>query len=97
MRHAQNIFCNLRRCIKSYIHFPYLGSSRSHEKKFFVNEIEVMKRVSDGNSPHVLKMLGCVTTSFPMMLVLQFVPHGNLKDYLRAMNTVDGVGNNNNY
>ena len=47
-----------------------------------------MKRVSDGNNPHVLKMLGCVTTTLPMMLLLQFVPHGSLKDYLKAMKTV---------
>ena len=59
-----------------------------------MDEIQAMKRVSDGNNPHVLKMLACVTTSFPMMLVLQFVPHGNLKDYLRAMKTMDGVRNN---
>ena len=56
-----------------------------------MDEINVMKRVSDGFSPHVLKMLGCITTTFPMVLLLQFVPHGNLKDYLRAMRTVDDV------
>ena len=56
-----------------------------------MDEINVMKRVSDGNNPHVLKMLGCVTTTNPMMLVLQFVPHGNLKDYLRAMKTMEDV------
>ena len=58
-----------------------------------MDEINVMKRVSDGNNPHVLKMLGCVTTTNPMMLVLQFVPHGNLKAYLRAMKTEDNVRN----
>lgn len=56
-----------------------------------MDEIKVMKRVSDGYSPHVLKMLGCVTTTLPMMLLLQFVPHGSLKDYLRAMRIQDDV------
>ena len=56
-----------------------------------MDEINVMKKVSDGSNPHVLKMLGCVTTTLPMMLVLQFVPHGSLKDYLKAMRTVDNV------
>ena len=56
-----------------------------------MDEINVMKRVSDGNNPHVLKMLGCVTTTNPMMLVLQFVPHGNLKDYVRALKTAHDV------
>ena len=69
------------------------GGSRNHERKLFVDEINVMKRVSDGNNPHVLKMLGCITTTNPMMLILQFVPHGNLKDYLRAMKAADDVRN----
>ena len=55
----------------------------------FMDEINVTKAVSVGNNPHVLKMLGCVTATNPMMLVLQFVPLGNLKNYLRAMKTVD--------
>ena len=58
-----------------------------------MDEINVMKKVSDDNNPHVLKMLGCVTATNPMMLVLQFVPQGNLKNYLRAMNTADNVRN----
>ena len=58
-----------------------------------MDEINVMKKVSDGSNPHILKMLGCVTTTLPMMLVLQFVPHGSLKDYLKAMRTVDKVRN----
>ena len=58
-----------------------------------MDEINVMKKVSDGSNPHVLKMLGCVTTTLPMMLVLQFVPHGSLKDYLKAMRTVNNVRN----
>ena len=50
----------------------------------FSDEIDVMKKVSDGSNPHVLQMIGCVTTTFPMMLLLQFVPNGDLKDYLRS-------------
>lgn len=50
----------------------------------FMDEIDVMKKVSDGNNPHVLQMLGCVTTTLPMMLLLQFVPNGSLKDCLKA-------------
>ena len=51
----------------------------------------MMKKVSYGNHLHVLKMLGCVTATNPMMLVLQFVPQGNLKNYLRGMKTADNV------
>ena len=63
----------------------YTGfSSGENERKLFTEEINVMKRVSVGNNPHVLKMIGCVTTTLPVMLVMQYVPNGSLKDYLRA-------------
>ena len=76
---------------------PCLDSFHEKERQLFMDEISVMKRVSDGNNPHVLKMLGCVTTTSPMMLILQFVPHGNLKNYLRAtMKALDGVRKNSN-
>ena len=58
-----------------------------------MDEINVMKRVSDGINPHVLKMIGCVTTTSPMMLVMQLVLHGSLKDYLRAKKGVIEVRN----
>ena len=58
-----------------------------------MDEINVMKRVSDGINPHVLKMIGCVTTTYPMMLVMEFVPHGSLKDYLRVKKGVIEVRN----
>ena len=50
-----------------------------------MDEISVMKKVSDGNNPHVLKMIGCVTTTLPTLLLMQFVPHGSLKDHLRSL------------
>ena len=60
------------------------GNNSVEESKMFSDEIDVMKKVSDGSNPHVLQMIGCVTTTFPMMLLLQFVPNGNLKDYFRS-------------
>ena len=66
-------------------------NSNVEEKQLFLDEINVMKKVSDSNNPHILKMLGCVTTTNPMMLILQFMPHGNLKNYLRAMKDADDV------
>ena len=65
--------------------YPVSGfSSDDNERKLFMDEINVMKKVSDGKNPHVLKMIGCVTTTLPVMLIMQFVPHGTLKDYLTA-------------
>ena len=72
---------------------PFSDSNQVHERKLFMDEIEVMKRVSCGGNPHILKMLACVTTTFPMMLILQYVSHGSLKDYLRVMKNV-GVKSN---
>ena len=61
------------------------ANSNAEERRLFMDEINVMKKVSNGNNPHILKMLGCVTATHPMMLVLQFVPHGNLKNYLKTI------------
>ena len=69
------------------------GFSSGNERSLFMDEINVMKRVSDGINPHVLKMIGCITTTQPMMLVMQFVPHGSLKDYLRAKKGAIEVSN----
>jgi hypothetical protein len=53
----------------------------------FLCEIEMMKKVSAGNNPHVVKMVGCVTLSSPVMLMVEYVSHGNLRDYLRECKT----------
>ena len=58
------------------------------EKVNFLKEIEMMKTVSGGDSAmrkFVVNMLGCVTTQEPMLLVLEFVSHGDLQSYLRSM------------
>ena len=49
----------------------------------FISEIEMMKKVSVGNHPHIVKMVGCDTSSSPLKLLLEYVPHGNLREYLR--------------
>ena len=50
----------------------------------FLTEIDMMKRVSGGSNAHVVKMVGCITMSVPLALVLEFVSQGNLRDYLRS-------------
>ena len=44
----------------------------------------MMKKVSEGHSPHVVGMLGCVTVQEPLCLVIEFVQHGDLLSYLRS-------------
>ena len=58
------------------------------EKKDFLAEIEMMKKISEGHNPHVVAMLGCVTTQEPLWLVLEFVQLGNLLNYLRNVTNV---------
>ena len=50
-----------------------------------MDEIKVMKTVSDTSNPHIMQMVGCVTATFPPMLLLELVLNGNLKDYLRTI------------
>ena len=48
----------------------------------------MMKSVSGGENvlrQFVVNMLGCVTIQEPMLLVLEFVSHGDLLSYLRAI------------
>ena len=59
--------------------------------KAFLAEIEMMKRVSKGNNSHVVKMVGCVTLSIPLALILEYVPQGNLRDYLRTARRKVGI------
>ena len=44
----------------------------------------MMKTVASGTNIHVVKMIGCVTIQEPLALILEFVPYGNLLDYLRT-------------
>ena len=63
----------------------FADNSTAEETRLFMDEIRVMKRVSDSESPHILQMIGCVTNTLPPIILLEFVPHGNLKDYLRKL------------
>ena len=69
----------------------FADNSTAEETRLFMDEIRVMKKVSDSENPHILQMIGCVTTTFPPMILLEFVPHGNLKDYLRKLRIVTHV------
>ena len=58
------------------------------EKAAFLKEINTMKRVSDADnesSRFVVNMLGCVTGREPLLLILEYVRHGDLLSYLRSM------------
>ncbi|XP_062508882.1 uncharacterized protein LOC134185101 isoform X2 [Corticium candelabrum] len=48
-----------------------------------LEEIKMMKRV--GSHPYIVNMLGCVTQSVPLMLLVEFVSGGDLLTYLRQL------------
>ena len=43
-----------------------------------------MKKIAEGNNPHVVNMLGCVTIQEPLALITEFVEYGDLHSYLTA-------------
>ena len=58
-------------------------SAKGNERKDFLSEIEMMKKVAEGQNPHVVGLLGCVTIQEPLCLITEFVKYGDLLSYLR--------------
>ena len=52
-------------------------------KSDFLKEIATMKKITMGNCPYVVNMVGCCTMQEPLALVLEFLSQGDLLDYLR--------------
>ena len=62
-------------------------TATSSLKANFLKEIETMKKVSGtGNelSKFVVNMVGCCTMQEPLLLVLEYIKHGDLLTYLRS-------------
>ena len=59
-------------------------SAKGNERKDFLSEIEMMKKVAEGQNPHVVGLLGCVTIQEPLCLITEFVKYGDLLSYLRT-------------
>ena len=51
------------------------------EREDFLEEIRLMKRI--GQHPHIVSLLGCITTSEPLCLIVEYCMHGDLLNYLR--------------
>ncbi|XP_066024530.1 fibroblast growth factor receptor 1-A-like isoform X2 [Pocillopora verrucosa] len=51
------------------------------ERKDLLSELELMKQLQP--HPYVIKLLGCVTKSEPMFVLIEYVPFGDLLGYLR--------------
>ena len=44
-----------------------------------------MKKIAEGYNAHIVNMIGCITLQEPLCLITEFVPHGDLISYLKAM------------
>ncbi|KAL9964747.1 hypothetical protein ACROYT_G028428 [Oculina patagonica] len=51
------------------------------DRKDLLSELEVMKKLKP--HPHVINLLGCVTETDPLLVLIEYVPFGDLLGYLR--------------
>ena len=58
------------------------------ERKDFLNEIDIMKKISEGNNPHVVNLVGAVTIQEPLMLITVLMKYGDLLSYLKYFQTL---------
>ena len=64
-------------------HLSFLSpeNANEEERKEFMDEIELMKKV--GKHPNVLSFFGCWTTTKPILLMVEYIAHGDLLHWLR--------------
>lgn len=51
------------------------------DKRDLMKELETMKQLK--LHPHVIKLLGCVSESEPLLVLIEYAPFGNLQGCLR--------------
>ncbi|XP_022802714.1 proto-oncogene tyrosine-protein kinase receptor Ret-like [Stylophora pistillata] len=57
------------------------SNAAESEKGDLIKELETMKQLKP--HPYVVKLLGCVTESEPLLVLIEYVPFGDLLGYLR--------------
>ena len=61
--------------------FVCQDNASEEENREFMAEIELMKIV--GKHQNVLSFLGCWTTTKPLLLIIEYVAHGDLLHWIR--------------
>lgn len=59
-----------------------------NEMMDLVSEMEMMKMI--GKHINIINLLGCCTQNGPLYVVVEYAPHGNLRDFLRQHRTSSG-------
>ena len=62
---------------------PVLDYAGDDDKHQFVEEIEMMKKL--GQHKNIVNMIACRTRIEPFLLVVEYVPQGDLLKYLRRI------------
>ncbi|CAH3162632.1 unnamed protein product [Pocillopora meandrina] len=57
------------------------SNAAESDKRDLTAELDTMKQLKP--HPHVIKLLGCVTESEPLLVLIEYVPFGDLLGYLR--------------
>jgi len=57
------------------------ANASESDRKDLLSELELMKKLKP--HPHVIKLVGCVTKSEPLLVLIEYVPFGDLLGYLR--------------
>ena len=53
-------------------------------EKAFSEELALMVKVSTGQNPHIVKLIGCIANQSPVAVLLELAPYGDLCTYLRT-------------
>ena len=62
-----------------YLLFP--EGHTDTEMTDLVSEMEMMKMI--GKHRNIINLLGCCTQGGPLFVIVEYAPHGNLRDFLR--------------
>ncbi|XP_077992832.1 fibroblast growth factor receptor 2-like isoform X2 [Glandiceps talaboti] len=57
-------------------------SATERELSDLVQEMEMMKGI--GKHRNIINLIGCCTQDGPLFVIVEFAPHGNLRDFLRS-------------
>ncbi|XP_022796395.1 fibroblast growth factor receptor 1-A-like [Stylophora pistillata] len=52
-----------------------------NDKKDLLSELDLMKKLKP--HPHVIQLMGCVTKTEPLLVLIEYIPYGDLLGYLR--------------
>ena len=65
-----------------------VGTTTCHceNKSLFLEEIELMKKVSTTGNSHIVQLIGCILLEQPVAMVMEYVPFGDLHSNLIKWN-----------